>query len=558
MIRVFLVEDEYIIREAIKRTVDWSAAGCELVGEAGDGEKAYQMILKAEPDILITDIRMPFMDGLDLSRLVRKKLPKTRIVILSGYDDFAYAKEAISIGVTEYLLKPVSGAKLMDTLRTVSKGIEADRQQTNYKEVYEAEHAERLKYEKQNLIRSVIDGKLAMADVIERGQTLGVSLAAAYYGIILMQLSVRDSERAGADQEPAAIADALAAILDMAEQKPDIGLYEQIGGVVVMLVMAPDPDTLKRRTGEELRTAAGIAGGSPDILFFASVGEPVERIREINQSYWEANRRFARRFLCDASRIFTGEDEEKENADTAVPERKRDEDAFSLSGFDIGKIDRRMLFHFLRSGTEQDVPAFVKDCFSGLSAANLNSQMVRQYIVMNTYLTTASFLQSAGLDNETIEKKLGRFTDPARIASVDGIAEYLSKIFTAALEARDAQSESRYGSIVAEAKQYIYRNFTQNDISLGTVAEAVGVSANHLSRLFSSSTGSTFIEFLTEVRMEKAKDMLLTTEAPGSEIALDVGYSDPHYFYYIFKKTQGMTPKEFRQERAKDGEPDQS
>lgn len=144
MIRVFLVEDEYIIREAIKRTVDWSAAGCELVGEAGDGEKAYQMILKAEPDILITDIRMPFMDGLDLSRLVRKKLPKTRIVILSGYDDFAYAKEAISIGVTEYLLKPVSGAKLMDTLRTVSKGIEADRQQTNYKEVYEAEHAERL------------------------------------------------------------------------------------------------------------------------------------------------------------------------------------------------------------------------------------------------------------------------------------------------------------------------------------------------------------------------------------------------------------------------------
>lgn len=111
---------------------------------------------------------------------------------------------------------------------------------------------------------------------------------------------------------------------------------------------------------------------------------------------------------------------------------------------------------------------------------------------------------------------------------------------------------------MAEAKQYIYRNFTQNDISLGTVAEAVGVSANHLSRLFSSSTGSTFIEFLTEVRMEKAKDMLLTTEAPGSEIALDVGYSDPHYFYYIFKKTQGMTPKEFRQERAKDGEPDQS
>ena len=101
MIKVFLVEDEVVIRDAIKNSIDWEQEGYEFVGEASDGELALPMILKEKPDILITDIRMPFMDGLELSRLVKKELPDTNIIILSGYDEFEYAKEAIKIGVEE-------------------------------------------------------------------------------------------------------------------------------------------------------------------------------------------------------------------------------------------------------------------------------------------------------------------------------------------------------------------------------------------------------------------------------------------------------------------------
>ena len=108
MIKVFLVEDEVVIRDAIKNSIDWEQEGYEFVGEASDGELALPMILKEKPDILITDIRMPFMDGLELSRLVKKELPDTNIIILSGYDEFEYAKEAIKIGISDYLLKPVS------------------------------------------------------------------------------------------------------------------------------------------------------------------------------------------------------------------------------------------------------------------------------------------------------------------------------------------------------------------------------------------------------------------------------------------------------------------
>lgn len=99
-IKVFLVEDEMIIRNGVKRSIDWETEGYEFVGEASDGELAYPLILKEKPDILITDIRMPFMDGLELSRLVKAELPNIKILILSGYDEFQYAKEAIKIGVT--------------------------------------------------------------------------------------------------------------------------------------------------------------------------------------------------------------------------------------------------------------------------------------------------------------------------------------------------------------------------------------------------------------------------------------------------------------------------
>ena len=123
MVKVFLVEDEAIIRHGIRDNIDWASHGFEFAGEAGDGEYAYPLILKAQPDILVTDIKMPFMDGLELSRLVKKTLPRTRIIVLSGYNEFEYAKEAIKIGISDYLLKPVSSAGLIDALKKAADEI---------------------------------------------------------------------------------------------------------------------------------------------------------------------------------------------------------------------------------------------------------------------------------------------------------------------------------------------------------------------------------------------------------------------------------------------------
>lgn len=136
MIKVFLVEDESIIRRGIRDNIDWESNGFQFVGEAGDGEYAYPQILKTEPDILITDVKMPFMNGLELSRLVRKALPQTKIIILSGYDEFDYAKEAIKIGISDYLLKPITSVSLLDALKRAADTVREEREKTRLLERY--------------------------------------------------------------------------------------------------------------------------------------------------------------------------------------------------------------------------------------------------------------------------------------------------------------------------------------------------------------------------------------------------------------------------------------
>ncbi|MDP4181260.1 MAG: response regulator, partial [Bacillota bacterium] len=142
MLKVFLVEDEFIVREGIKNNIDWSGAGFKFCGDASDGELAYPLIQTEQPDIIITDIRMPFMDGLELSRLVKKELPQSKIIVLSGHEEFSYAQEAIRIGVTEYLLKPINGAELIKVVKRVGEQIIHERVEKENFERYKREMEE--------------------------------------------------------------------------------------------------------------------------------------------------------------------------------------------------------------------------------------------------------------------------------------------------------------------------------------------------------------------------------------------------------------------------------
>lgn len=200
MIKVFLAEDEAIIRRGIRDHINWNANGFEFVGEAGDGEYAYPLILKTEPDILLTDVKMPFMDGLELSRLVKKALPQTKIIILSGYNEFDYAKEGIKIGISDYLLKPVTSANLMDALKKVAETIREEREKSKLLERYFVSYEKYTEFldktDYSGVDRKLIEDFLKLGSVDECGLFMEEYFAAVgennYQSLLLRQYMVMD------------------------------------------------------------------------------------------------------------------------------------------------------------------------------------------------------------------------------------------------------------------------------------------------------------------------------------------------------------------------------
>lgn len=545
MLKVYLVEDEFIIREAIRRTIDWKKENFDLVGEAGDGESAYPEILRTQPDILITDIRMPFMDGLELSRLVKKHLPQTKIVILSGFDDFSYAKEAISIGVSEYLLKPVSGDQLLQTLKKLAETIEEEKSRIDYKEVYEAEHAERLALEKNHFIHQVLDGRLSVSEVMEKSSSFGVRLTAALYNVTLVQLLPRNTQDAAKSDIEANVREIEERIVERIDELPQTEVYEQMGGVFCILCMTQGEADLEKFLSEGRTYIKNAVLGHPELNCFIAEGKPVKRISEIQKSYRDASRMFSRRFVQKESAVFSWKDA------PAEMHHKEVEDV-DLSSFNFEVLDRNLLNTFLLRGTPEDAPTYVTESLETIGAKNLNSTMLRQYIGMDTYISVTAFLKGLGCNQEEITGAVGPMAKADRMTDVKSLTQYMTELLSQAISLRDRSSASQYASIIQGARLYVEKHYGDRDISLSAVADRVGMSPSHFSRIFSQETGQTFVEYLTQYRMSKAREMLLATSKPSSEIALEVGYSDAHYFYYIFKKTQNITPKEFRAKNTRE------
>ncbi len=560
MIKVFLVEDEYAIREGIKKSVNWEANGFELVGEAGDGEVAYPKILKSMPDILITDIRMPFMDGLTLASMVKNEIPDIRIIVLSGYDDFNYAKEAISIGVEEYILKPVSGENLMKELGKVADAIKADRREKEVGQQYQKDMEEIRTLEQQKFIRDMIGGKLSMQESIQTGRKLGIDITAAFYSIVLMQVFPKNKSVGELNEYSGVEEEIYSRIKERHTDSSHAFLYEQVGGVLCFLEKADSEEEIRTNIDKGIEEIKNLMTEYEDRVYYISIGKIVERIRDVNQSYADAGRKFAERYMMDDSFVFYDDNQRDEIGRSILREKDGSAGSLKMDSIDIGKLDisgvdismisQKTIYNFLKNGTLSEIGDLVEEYFDSLGQDALESIMLRQYVLVESLISAAAFLDDLGVDKQSSSEILGELNNPlGYVESQEKARNYVSRLLTAMIEYRNQLSDKKYTEIIDKAKKYIQENYRNEDMSLQSVASSVNVSSNHFSAIFRKETGDTFIDYLTTVRMNKAKDLLVCTSMKTSEIGFEVGYRDPHYFSYIFKKTQGMSPKEYR--RAK-------
>lgn len=527
MIKVFITEDESIVREGLRDIVPWEKYGFEFVGDAPDGEIALPLIRKLKPDVLITDIKMPFMDGLALSSIVSRELPDTKIIILSGYSDFEYARQAIALKVDQYLLKPITKAAILKALELTREKIQEEREQKDYLRRFEQDTKKYESFSRRAFFERLVEGSLSVQQIYEEAGRLNLDLNADGYNFVIFTVQSTDES---IYSETAAVT--LDGLLDYFLRYPGYILFRS-GLLSYAALIMGDAENLTERTNRALDIIQRRCGSAQEQLnWYAAVGEPTDRLSGLAQCYKDASHVLAYRHLLPQTHVFRAEMLHAEAADNG---------AACLETLDPGKLDPMVIRNFLQTGTPEEIQAFAQEYLSNLGGAE-RSLLFRHYIMMSLRINAELCLQQLGCQQEDFSG----LPQPEVNLPASKMEEYMVSVLTEALRLRDLKSQQESSDILSSAIRYMEKHYTDENLSLNSVAQAINISANYLSALFSQKMGVSFVEYLTQKRMNRAKQLLQRTNMRSSEIAYEVGYRDPRYFSFVFRKTQGCTPRAFR------------
>ena len=523
--RVFLVDDEIAIREGIRNSRLWDDNRFVLAGEAPDGEIALSMIGDIRPDILVTDVRMPFMDGMQLVTEVSQQMPWTQVIILSGYDDFNYARRAMSLGVQEYLLKPVSASDLKEALERAAGRLERERRGAERAESLRRRLAGSSRFMKEKLLSAILMEPMTRQEEErsrEEMRALGMDLSAGCYIAEDIAWETEDGDlNAGRD-----------ALYALAEASG--GRVHVCGGRhgALALVLGADERGTEERAYAFARSALEELRQLGARCALASVGDTVDRLGLAADSMHTAR---PVRHVSAAAGI---------SGFSAVGSREVQE-----SGDVVQETDVRPLYERLQYAAAEEAESILQEYAASLGGTEIHSRMVDNYLRVETLMTASRILHEAGGrtgDIPEAARLVLRLSDAERSPDMDAAAQLLR----CALQYRDANRPGRGGATLFRARAYLAQHFSNPNLMLRDVSEYVGMSDSRFSAVFGQQMGMTFTEYLTTLRMSKAKELLSATVMRSSEIALAVGYNDPHYFSYLFRKHTGVTPSEYRKQET--------
>ncbi len=533
MLKVFLVEDEFVIREGLKANIPWEQYGYEFVGEASDGEMALPLIRAAKPDVLITDIKMPFMDGLSLSKIVSSEFPKIKIVIISGYDDFEYARQAIEVGAIQYLLKPITKMTLRKTMLEMKEKIEQESEQRDWQQQFGNEMHEYEQFARRRFFEKLLQAEMAVKDIYEEAARLSLEISAESYNLIFF--SIRPKNMEGMPGETDWFMAEQDKILYFILRHPQYILFSWNVNFWGVLVKSESVhvEELTDRCLNHIRQICSPQDAR--LEWYVAVSRPIERLSMLHECYQKVSHYIAYRFIVPGMHILT----ESTLADyLSVTEEKK------IGHVNPSSVDPEIIKDFLRKGSFMEIHDFADSYLQSFQDA-LRSRMFLDYMILSIRYTITAYLDALGIAQDSYNDRIDEYLSGLSLNS-ETIGEYFVFLLGIAVELRDQKSDVQSGRILRKAQEYIDVNFSNESLSLNEVAKEVGVSANYLSAIFSQNMQKTFIEYVTGKRMDRARYLLNTTDRSSGDIAAEVGYKDPHYFSFVFKKTQGLSPREYR------------
>ncbi len=526
MYTVVVADDEKELRKALIRNVNWAEIGFQLVGEAENGAEALELVEKLEPDLLLTDIKMPFLSGIELARQVREVKPATQIAFLSGYDDFSYAQQAIQYNIISYILKPVSAAEINEELINIKNKIDE-----KYKEFTAHNQTQEQLKAAEFLLPLMLDGfrgslsEKQQEGILENAVRFGILNAKnseLRYAVTVVEIFDEDGENI---TEPANV-NAVDTILK--KYVKHMSFY--IEGKVVSLLVATGAgfDKYLHILTEEIAQSVHRIMKKVCVI---GISRAVEKLENVHESYIEA---------VNA----VGYSKRNGNGIQFISDIER-ADEYDVEGMKSFSNDVESL---IRGGTCLELENYLNNTFDKMMEAHV-SITTMNFVMVQMILAVFQIVYAVA-DHDMLQELQKQNPLSSRIAYED-FSKLKKKYIGFCLTAQKIIAEQRKKSsalICDKALKLIETRYMDPDISLVSISTEIAVSPNYLSALIKKSTGSTFTDILTKKRITIAKEMILCTSMKVREISEKCGYNDQHYFSYCFKRVVGISPNACRRE----------
>lgn len=531
---VLLVDDEEDVIRIIMKKLDWESMGLNIIGHAANGVEALEMAEELSPDIVMTDIKMPYMDGLTLCRKLKELSRTIRVIIFSGFDEFEYAKEAIKMEAEEYLLKPVNAVELKEVFERVKKDLDRELDEKRNTDKLREYYMESLPILQESFYMALLEGRIVPEQINRYMENYQVRLNGPYYVVVVLHISQQSLEEE-AQMDPFLQAVSVRKFAEeQAEDRWRSRFVIYLGDIIMISQMNSREEMLEYTN--EMDRLCRMAKKVCNARITAGIGYLCDNLEQLPLSYQGAKQAVSYRVLYGNTRAISISEVEP-----AEHKELNWEDAYSSY---IQRIVRKV-----RVGEQDGLEEAISQFTEWLSGEQLSMQKYR-IVMMELVAELFRFTASHSLNPENVFGGNGDvYSQVLQMESAEVLDRWLRRV-CANLQ-NDVMNERQDSTklFVKNAEEYVKEHFADQDLSVDEVCRKLNVSAAYFSTIFKKETGKTFVRYLTDYRMEKAVSMLMTGNEKTYVIAEKVGYAEPNYFSYVFKKQFGMSPSQYKAER---------
>lgn len=532
---IILVDDEEEVRKSIIKQIDWESAGFQVVGDAENGEDALEKIEVLEPDVVLTDIRMPYMDGLTLAEKIRQRYPSTKVVIFSGYDDFEYAQKAIKLNVTEYILKPVNIEELTSILKRIKSNLDEEIEEKRNVSRLRENYRKSLPIIREQFFNDMVHRRLA-DDLIElKLREYDIPITGARKWIIAAIDVEKSDDRSKKtlslhEEEELIPISVMQIVREKLKSYCRFSLFQSTAEAGMVVIAALDDDNTTTGLIDVLGDICKETKRILEVPVTIGIGHSVTGLSKIAGSYQSAVEALGYKAVVGSG----------------ITIYINDMEPVGSGKLEFDNSDESDFISAVKFGPDEKIEAVMVRISGKLESARVHYRQQQVYVfgVLNTVI---QMIQQYDLNlEEILGGELEYLSVIDKLQKREEFGEWLLKTARKMNQAINQERDMTTRQVIQQARQYIMDNYQNPDLSVEMICRHLHMSPAYFSTMFKKETGQAYIAYLTEIRLNKAVELLNKTDDKTYVIASKVGYQEQNYFSYVFKKKFGVSPTKFR------------